>query len=244
MPRLLLLSSSRVSTHEGWLTYALPAIKDFLGPNVSKVLFVPFAAVTISWDEYEDRAREQFASIGYQLRSLHRSGKPIETLGRSEAIVVGGGNTFHLLETLKKGHLINPPGQLSPLRKRIREGVPYIGWSAGANLACPTIRTTNDMPICWPSDPGGLNLIPFQINPHFTDALPPGHHGETRSDRLREYIEENRDVDVVGFPEGDILRVENDEMTLIGPHPISVFRYGREPRIVSSEESVQFLLKE
>ena len=139
------------------------------------------------------------------------------------AIIVGGGNTFHLLHHLYENDL------LDVIRERVNAGIPYLGWSAGSNVACPTIMTTNDMPIIRPRDFAALDLVSFQINPHYLDAHPSGHAGETREQRLLEYIEVNPDVFVLGLREGTMLKIDGPSVRLIGDKPVRVFRRGSDP---------------
>jgi dipeptidase E len=129
------------------------------------------------------------------------------------------------------------------LRERVRAGTPYIGWSAGSNIACPTIRTTNDMPVVEPPSLDALNLVRFQINPHYTDAHPTGHQGETREQRLEEFIKVNREVYVVGLREGSMLRIEGPEITLRGGRDARVFKSGQEAKEYAPEDSLEFLLR-
>jgi dipeptidase E len=165
--------------------------------------------------------RAAVAPLGVEIVSLHAAADPAAALGEAEAVAVGGGNTFHLLAQLQAR------GLLDPLRERALAGVPYLGWSAGSVIAGPTIRTTNDMPIAEPPDGlGALGLVPFQINAHFTDAHPPGFQGETRRERLAEFLIANPTLPVVGLPEGDWLRVDGDAVTLEGPHDAVLFRAG------------------
>jgi dipeptidase E len=217
--RLLLLSSSRDSAGN-YLLHSRAMLRDFLGSRVATALFVPFAGVTISFDDYAARARAPFAEMGYRLDSIHDVPDPARAVGDAEALVVGGGNTFHLLARLYEA------GLLEPIRERVAAGVPYVGWSAGSVVACPSIGTTNDMPIVEPPSLSALGLVPFQINAHFTDAHPPGFQGETRRERLAEFVAVNRGVPVIGLPEGTMLRVEGDEGTLIGDLSAPVFRHG------------------
>ena len=218
--RLLLLSNS--TTDQGYLVHAADWLRDFLGEEVQRVLFVPFAAVTFSFDDYATKVREAFEPLGYAVDSIHEAPDPARAVREAQAVAVGGGNTFRLLTRLYR------LGLLELIRKRVRDGLPYLGWSAGANLACPTIRTTNDMPIIQPPSFDALNLIPFQINPHYTDAHPPGHKGETRADRLREFIELNQAMSVLAMREGTALRIEDDHLERLGPHPLRLFQYGEE----------------
>ena len=147
----------------------------------------------------------------------------------ADIIMVGGGNTFHLVYHLHKNGLI-------PLvQKAVQDGKPYIGWSAGANVACPTLCTTNDMPIIQPDSFDTFNLVPFQINPHYLDANPDGHGGETREDRINEFLEINRKKVVVGLREGTGLWIENDEINLFGDKTARLFRYGKEPEELDND---------
>ncbi len=231
----LLLFSNSTNAGEAYLSYPLPYIQRFL-PGVKAVRFVPYAGVTFSHDEYEADVRERFATMGIAVESVHRFDDPVGAISEAEAIVVGGGNTWRLLE------LMQQQGLVEAIRRRVLEGVPYVGWSAGANLACPTIRTTNDMPICEPRGMRALNLVPFQINPHYLDANPEGHAGETREDRIMEFLEVNRGTPVVGLREGTMLRVENGGVELEGPRPARCFLHGREPMELQPGADLSFLL--
>jgi dipeptidase E len=233
--RLLLLSNS-INYGATFLEHATEAIKDFLGPEVTTVLFIPFAGVRFPYDAYVTRVRAVFAEMGYDLESVHAIADAPEAVRRAQALVVGGGNTFHLLR-----HLYTT-GLLEPMRQRVLAGVPYIGWSAGANVACPTIKTTNDMPIVEPPGFNALGVIPFQINPHYTDATLPQHSGETRAERLAEFAAANPDVCVVGLREGSMLRVEGTTITLTGPHNVTVFRHGQAATDYTPMDSLRFLL--
>jgi dipeptidase E len=221
----------------GYLEYPQGEIKDFLGADVKRVLFIPFAGVMRTYDEYAEVVRAPFQTMGYELDSVHRFENANEAVRNAEAIAVGGGNTFHLLSRLYE------TGLIESIRERAAVGMPYIGWSAGSNVACPTIRTTNDMPIIEPPSMNALGLIPFQINPHYTDDHPAGHHGETREQRIAEFIEINRGVYVVGLREGSMLRVEGSSLSLRGEPEARVFIYGEEAREYRPTDSVEFLLR-
>ncbi|HTK02245.1 MAG TPA: dipeptidase PepE [Bordetella sp.] len=218
--QLLLLSNSR-SPDGSYLTHALPALRALAGDR-RKTLFVPFAGVTTSWDEYTAKVQAALAPLGLVLTGAHTV--QADATDNFELILVGGGNTFQLVAECRRR------GWLQAIPERVKAGTPYAGWSAGANLACPTLCTTNDMPIV---DPGGfdaLGLIDFQINPHYTNALPAGHQGETRNDRIAEFLVANPAVTVVALPEGDWLAGDGKRMTFHGPHTGYVFRQGKEPQ--------------
>ena len=236
-PRALLLSSSRVPDRDEYLTWAADEIRDFLG-DVHTVAFVPFAGITIARAEYAARTAEAFDTMGVRTEPILEEADAAARIRRAEAIVVGGGNTFWLL------HLLQRSGALEALRERVRAGVPFIGWSAGSNIACPTIRTTNDMPVVAPRSLDALGLLPFQVNPHYTDWQQPGHRGETRADRLNEFIEVNHDLTVLGLREGGILRLEGDTLSLRGLATDAVlFRHGTTPRPVTKGSDLGFLMR-
>jgi dipeptidase E len=235
--RLLLLSNGSELIGRQPTAFAHDALRDFLGAAVRRVLFVPFATVMRTEDEYLAAVREHFGPHGYEVESLHTAADARAVIERADAIAVGGGNTFRLLRGLYE------VGAVEAIRERVAAGAPYVGWSAGSNVACPTIRTTNDMPIVEPPTLDALGLVPFQINPHYTDFHPPGHMGETRDERLTEFTHANPGVRVIGIREGTMLRVEGDEVKLIGDRPARLFVKGEEPRNIAPEESLSFLLR-
>jgi dipeptidase E len=233
--KLLLLSNSKNYGH-GYLEHAEHAITDFLPPEVGEILFVPFAAVRISFDEYTALVRDRFRTLGYTVSSVHEAADAHAAVRGAQAIAVGGGNTFHLLHALHEFDL------LEPIRESARSGTPYIGWSAGSNIVCPTIRTTNDMPIVEPPSFEALGLVPFQINPHYTEAQIPQHAGETRAERLLEFVEENPGIYAVGLPEGGILLVEAGTLALSGAKPARIFMSDSDPFDIEPGGALDFLL--
>ena len=219
MTRVLLISNSTLYG-SGYLDHAEAEIRDFLG-DVKRILFVPFALY--DRDAYAATARERFGKMGYDLTSVHDAVDPVQAIADTDAIFVGGGNTFRLLKTLYEGEL------LAPIRERVAAGMPYIGSSAGSNITAPTIKTTNDMPIVQPPSFDALGLVSFQINPHYLDADPNSKHmGETREKRIQEFLEEN-DTPVLGLREGAIARCENGSITLKGSTGARIFRRGLPP---------------
>lgn len=230
--RLLLISSSRVHP-TGYLDHCETEIRDFLG-GVKRILFVPFALRDHAG--YAGRVRERLGRMGLEVDSLHHPGDPKDSIRRSQAIFVGGGNTFRLLNDLYTRSLVQP------LRAHVLAGCPYIGSSAGTNVACLTIKTTNDMPIVYPPSFEALSLVPFNVNPHYLDADPASTHmGETREERIREFHEMNSPP-VVGLREGAILRIEGPSMTLRGSAGARLFLQDEPPREIPPGSPLDFLL--
>jgi dipeptidase E len=232
--KLLLLSNSTTQGY-GYLQHALDEIKSFFGTDIKKIAFVPYAGVTVNWDDYTKKVSAVFSELGYEIVSVH-SGDATKIIESCDAVAVGGGNTFNLLKTIYEKDIYDL------IISKVSEGFPYIGWSAGSNLACPTIRTTNDMPVVEPRSFNGFNLIPFQINPHYLDAHPEGHHGETREQRILEYLELNRDMYVVGLREGSIMQLVDSKLELLGTKPARIFKYGTETFEVQSGDDLDFLM--
>ncbi len=234
--RLLLISNS-TNAGEEYLDYPKEEIGRFLGEKSVKALFIPYAAVTFSFSDYEKKVQNRFREVGHDIESIHNYPDPVKAIEETEAIVVGGGNTWQLLKIIIDNRLIEP------VRNKVFGGTPYIGWSAGSNMACPTIRTTNDMPILEPGAFNAFNLIPFQINPHYLDANPDGHAGETRQQRIEEFLVVNPGIYVAGLREGTMLLLENNNLRLIGPRKLRLFRKGDEPAEFSEKDDLSFLLQ-
>jgi dipeptidase E len=231
--RLLLLSNS-TNHASGYLEHALDTVLAFL--DGAALTFVPYALA--DHDAYTAKVADALAPGGTRVTGLHTAADPLAAVAEAEAVFVGGGNTFRLLDTLQR------LGLVAPLAARVRAGLPYMGASAGTNIAGPSIRTTNDMPIAQPASFEALGLVPFQLNPHFLDADPSStHRGETREQRLAEFLEVN-DVPVLGLREGTWLSVE-DGLAGIGgaavstaaPGPAVVFTRGAPPREVGGDIS-------
>jgi dipeptidase E len=220
--RILLISNSTLHG-SGYLDHAEAEIRSFLG-DLKHVLFVPYAL--FDRDKYSATAQQRFEKMGYALTSVHTASDPVQAVNETDAIFIGGGNTFRLLKALYDHDL------LGPIRERVAGGMPYIGSSAGSNVAGPTIRTTNDMPIVQPPSFDALGLVSFQLNPHYLDADPNSTHmGETREERIMQFLEEN-ETPVIGLREGAMLRIENGTTTLCGSSGARIFRRGETPEEV------------
>lgn len=232
MSRLLLLSSSRVHP-TGFLEHCRSAIAEHFD-GVSRILFIPWALH--DHDHYEAVVSEALQPLGLTVDSIHRAADPRRAMQQATGIFIGGGNTFRLLRRLYAEQLLEPIRQ-----SVIQRDIPYMGSSAGTNMASPTIRTTNDMPIVEPPSLAALGLVPFQINPHFLDADPNStHKGETREQRLAEYLEEN-DVPVLGLREGSWLVVQNGRYRLAGSTGARWFAREKEPQELSAGDLTALL---
>ena len=218
MKNLLLFSNSQ-DYERGYLGHGIEEIKDFLG-GINKITFVPYAF--FDRDEYTKTVRAFFRMMGIEVLSLHETSDPKMALSETKALFVGGGNTFRLLRDLHELDLIKP------IREKILNDMLYIGASAGTIIMCPTIRTTNDMPIVEIPTLDTLSIVPFQINAHYIDADASSRHmGETREKRIEQYHEEN-DLPVLGLREGTWLRVEDNKIHLGGKKPAKLFLKGKD----------------
>lgn len=231
----LLLISNSTNAGEEYLRYPLQEIGRFLA-GVKEVAFVPYAAVTFSYAAYEAKVQARLGELGIRVRSVHRAADPVRAIREAEAVCVGGGNTFALARKMQE------QGLMRAILRKIRSGAPYVGWSAGSNVCCPTICTTNDMPIVEPLSFKAIGAVKFQINPHYLDANPAGHAGETREQRILEYIEANPRRWVVGLREGCMLRCEKGRLELIGTRPMRIFKKGIEAFEVKAGDDLSFLL--
>ena len=233
MKRLLLLSNS-VQHGRDYLDHAASEIQDFLGRGVARVLFVPYAIG--DWEGYTQNVRPVFEPMGYGLDAIHEAADARAAVREAEAVFIGGGNTFRLLDTLYAQDL------LGVIRERVEAGMPYLGASAGTNVACLTMKTTNDMPIVYPPSFDALRLVPFNINAHYQDPDPTStHQGETREQRIAEFHEMN-DPPVVGLREGAWLRIEGSAVYLGGSNGARLFQRGKEPVEYTVGSRVDFLM--
>ncbi len=216
--KILALSSSRVGD-SGYLTEALPHINNLVDHRTLQIAFIAFAAVNNDYETYAATVREALQSLPHQVITVLPE-TAAETIEKADAIIIGGGNTFKLLHDLQALHL------LQLIRDKVRNGAPYIGWSAGSNMLSPGLFTTNDMPVIEPESFEALGLFPFQINPHYTNVLPPGHRGETRDQRLHEFVQLHSTVPVLALPEGSAVQWLNGELRLLGKPEAFLFTAG------------------
>jgi len=231
-PTLLLMSSSRA----GNSAYLEPYIESITALcQQRKILFIPYAGVGMSNADYTARVQAALAPAGLTVEGIETSADPIAAIKSAEAILVGGGNTFNLLYTLYQQQL------LDPIRQAAASGTPYLGWSAGSNIAGLSIRTTNDMPIVEPPSFAALALVPFQLNPHYTDYQPAGFHGETRDQRLQEFMVIAPTTPVLAIPEGTYLIVNDGHMHYHGNQPGYVFLNGDKQPLHPQQDCSQWL---
>lgn len=223
MPKKILLASTSTLHNQGYLEYLLPTLKNHF-EGCTTVLFIPFAQPSgISLDDYTSKVAEAFEAINLQVKGLHTFENKIQAIHEAEAIFTGGGNTFLLVSKLYDFDLMNV------LKKVIENGIPYLGTSAGSNIAGMTMNTTNDMPIILPKSFQTLGLIPFNLNPHYLDANANSHHmGETRETRIKEFHTIS-DIPVLGLREGSWLEVTEDTITLRGDLSARLFRQLENP---------------
>ncbi|MEU0128790.1 MULTISPECIES: dipeptidase PepE [unclassified Streptomyces] len=229
----LLLLSNSTQYGLGYLEHALDTVAAFL-PRRARLAFVPYALA--DHDGYTARVRAALEPSGVSVRGVHESADPVAELDAAEAVFIGGGNSFRLLDALYR------TGLREAVRDAARNGLPYMGASAGTNMAAPTLRTSNDMPIVQPPSFDALGLVPFQINPHYLDPRPADtHKGETREERLTEFLEEN-DVPVLGLREGSWLRVHRHAAHLGGAGPARLFTRGNPPQELPAGSDLSRLL--
>uniref|UniRef100_A0A8C7YAF8 Si:dkey-69o16.5 n=1 Tax=Oryzias sinensis TaxID=183150 RepID=A0A8C7YAF8_9TELE len=233
--RLLLVSNSTLHGG-GYLDHCQQQISDFFGKDVRRVLFVPYALH--DRDAYTKTARNKFQTLGYEVDSLHEAEDPVLAVRKAEGIFIGGGNTFRLLKSLYDSKVV------IEIRKRVMEdGVPYMGSSAGTNVATISISTTNDMPIVYPPTFAAIGLVPFNINPHYLDHNSSSRHmGETREQRITQYHEEADTPSVLGLREGSMLLVEGNKATLLGTTKARLFTRGKQTVEYDPGSDLSFLL--
>ena len=220
MKNALLISASSYQD-TGYLRHCKNWVKDFLGESgKEEILFIPYAGVRRTNDEYEQKVIDRLKNKN--IKSIHHYEDKISAIKNASSIAVGGGNTFMLLYTLYKLNLIEP------IKEAVANGTKYFGWSAGANIAGKTMMTTNDMPIIMPKSFDSLNIFPYQINPHFISGKLAGHNGESREERLEEFLIANPKDTIYALPEGTALLIADNEAEVIGHSEILKFEYQKE----------------
>ena len=212
MKNMLLLSSSKYK-NTGYLEHTIPWLQNFLTDYRGKTIaFVPYAGVRRTFDEYEKTVQNALSDLRMNIVSVHHGKQHRDIIEQADIIAIGGGNTFCLLKQLYEHNLIDI------IREKVNNGTPYFGWSAGANVAGASIMTTNDMPITYPP-----SFQAHQINPHFISGKMQGHNGESREERLAEFLLVNPTALVYALPEGSALHIQNEMATVLGENPILCF---------------------
>lgn len=228
MKKMLLMSGSKYQQTD-YLVHCLPWLQSFLSAYKGKRLaFVPYAGVRQGYDQYEEKVQKALASLEMEIIAVHRDADPRKIIESADAIGIGGGNTYCLLKEMYANDL------LEVIRQKVQTGTPYFGWSAGANVAGASIMTTNDMPITYPPSFAALNLFPHQINPHFISGKIQGHNGESREERLEEFLRVNPNAQVYALPEGTALKVEGEQATVLGESDILLFKSFTEPTALAA----------
>ncbi|MGP1515483.1 MAG: dipeptidase PepE [Bacteroidales bacterium] len=237
--RNLLLISNSTNAGEKYLDWCKGMIEEFCKcNNVTDVLFVPYAGFAQGYDQYEQKVADVYSKFGINVRSIHHEQNPIAAIIQAQCIAVGGGNTFYLARQMQQ------LGIMQAIREKVMAGTPYMGWSAGSNVAGISLKTTNDMPIVEPESFETMSLVPFQINPHYTDFVDPKHGGETRDDRINEFIAANKDTFVVAIREATALRLKDGKLNLVGrDNKMKVFHYGCPVQEYALQDDIQFLMK-
>ncbi len=233
----VLLASTSTLFGGNYLEYLTNEIIS-LFDGVDEIIFIPFARPGgISHDEYTKKVQDFFADLNISVKGLHEFDDKVAALNSAKGFFTGGGNTFLLVKTLHDENL------MQVLKENVEKGKPYLGSSAGSNIGGINMKTTNDMPIVYPPSFDCMGLVPFNLNPHYLDANPVGHAGETREQRIEEFIEANPDIYVAGLREGCMLLRENTKLTLIGSRTLRLFKKVNLSAELSSDNDLSFLLK-
>lgn len=234
MKKMLLMSGSKYG-NTPYLEHCTPWLQEFLVDyQGKKIAFIPYAGVRQSYDQYEAKVQQALAALNMEIISVHRAKDHREIIEQADVIAIGGGNTFCLLKQMYEQNV------LDIIRAKVNAGTPYFGWSAGANVAGASMMTTNDMPITYPPSFEALGLFPHQINPHFISGKMQGHNGESREERLQEFLIVNPEALVYALPEGTALHVQGEQARVIGAAPVLRFSQGMELKEIPSAS--QFVL--
>lgn len=201
--------------------------------GIDEIIFIPFARPGgISHEEYTRKASDFFSELNIKVKGLHEFSDPTSAIHAAKGFFTGGGNTFLLVKTLHE------LGLMKPLSENIKLGKAYLGCSAGSNIGGLNMKTTNDMPIVYPSSFDCMGLVPFNLNPHYLDPNPElKHNGETRETRIMEFLTQN-DIKVVGLREGNWIRIKGDEITTQGSENTRIFEAGKAPYELSPGSSL------
>lgn len=231
----VILASTSTLTGESYLEYLIPVIEPLFQKS-KEIIFIPYARPGgLTHEEYTNKVREVFDNLKLNIKGIHEFSKPVEAMKTAEAIFTGGGNTFLLVEKLYRCNLVNL------IKEKVAIGIPYLGTSAGTNIAGLTMQTTNDMPIIYPPTFQTLGIVPFNINPHYQDPDPASlHMGETRETRIKEFHTLNTQP-VVGLREGSWLEYFGEQIILKGGLPARIFKAGKDPEEVDSNTNLSDL---
>lgn len=231
----LIIASTSTLHDTNYLEYILSELEQHF-KNCETILFIPYARPGgITYDEYTSKVAEAFAKINKKVKGIHEYENPVTAIENAEAIFTGGGNTFLLVDTLYKNNL------MQKLSEVLKGGTPYLGTSAGSNIAGVSMQTTNDMPIIYPPSFKTLNLFPFNLNPHYLDPIENSTHmGETRETRIKEYHKFNK-MPVLGLREGSWLEVKGDVITLRGDYTARLFLQDKEAVELPTNQTLTFI---
>jgi len=232
----MLFSNGKVAGNTELLEFGFPWIEAMLEKEkIKKFLFIPYAMVREQYDIRTEQLSNALGQFDCEVNGIHKYKDPVKAIEECDAIIVSGGNTWVL------NKFLHVQGLIKPLKEAIaKENKLYIGWSAGTNIACPTIRTTNDMPIETVAILPSLNLIPFQVNPHYVETGVSGHMGETRDQRIEEFLIVNKQEVVVAIPEGSMLKVEEGKLTYhsVEGRKLKIFKYGEKTQSMGHESDL------
>jgi len=238
---VLLFSNGKVAGNTSLLEFGIDWVAEAIErTGAKKLLFIPFAMIRGEYDDRLAQLNSVVAPFGASVTGIHQAQDPVEAIKAADGFIVSGGNTWVL------NKMLHDQGLIGPLRKAIlKQDKLYIGWSAGTNIACPTIRTTNDMPIVSAAILPSLNLVPFQINPHYIEANISGHMGETRDERIEEFLIQNPHEIVVGIPEGTMLKVEGGKLTYHTATGalLKLFQHQQEAKYFNAQDDIQAFME-